>query len=84
MRHRAAHIRTDVWEENVTFNIRLERISELQLLVTANVVLRWPILVTLMMENVRPSETSILTRTTRRHIPEDCILRHPDQILQPV
>jgi hypothetical protein len=46
----------------------------IQSLVTANLVPSSPILVTLMMEVIRPSETSVLTRTTRRHIPEDGII----------
>jgi hypothetical protein len=45
-----------------------------QLLITVNVVSSSTILVTVMMEALRFSETSVLPRDTRRNIPEDGIL----------
>jgi hypothetical protein len=71
MLRRVAVVRTDVLEESSASVIRVIRIGEL---VTVNVVPSSPILVTLMIEELRSSETSVLTRVKLRHIPEDGIL----------
>jgi hypothetical protein len=82
---RVALVLTDVSEELTASIIRMTRIGELGImlavtsnrrlrLVTANVVLSSRILVTLMMEALRSSKTSVLTRATQRNITEDGIL----------
>jgi hypothetical protein len=94
MLRRVALVRTDVSEEPSASIIKMTRIGELgtltvssnrilgsvpRLLVTANVIPSSPILVTLMMEGLGVSETSVLRRGTGHNIPEDTFLRRtPD------
>jgi hypothetical protein len=66
--------RTDVSEEPIAFIMRMTRIIVLPFIITANVVPRSLILVTLMMEEIRSFETSVLTTATWRNIPEGGIL----------
>jgi hypothetical protein len=72
LRH-VALVRTDVSEDLSASIIKVTKIGELGMLVTANVVSSSPILVTLMMEALSSSKTSVLTRATWNNIPEDTI-----------
>jgi hypothetical protein len=73
MLRRVALVGTDVSEERIASSVLL-------LLVTANVPSS-PILVILSVKAmIRSSESSVLTRTTRRHIPQDSILHTGRQI----
>jgi hypothetical protein len=56
----------------------------LRLLATANVVPTSPILITLMMDAIRSTETTVLTTATRYNITEDDILHsHCRENLKP-
>jgi hypothetical protein len=73
MLRRVALVRTDVSEELSASIIFLRSVR--RLIVKANVVPSSPILVTLMLDALSSSETTVLTRVTRRSIPEDGILQ---------
>jgi hypothetical protein len=73
--------------ERISYIIKMERIKDLGttlavtnnflvslLVITADVVPSLSILVTLIMEMIRSSETLVFTRATRHHVPEDCDL----------
>jgi hypothetical protein len=80
MLRRVAHIRTFSSNEHITSISTVKIISELRALTVTSSL----ILFNLMLEAIRSSETSLLTRVTRRHIPGDGILysRHRE-ILKP-
>jgi hypothetical protein len=74
MWHSVGIVGTDVSEEHEVSIFKVERLSELGTLAVTSRLASSLILSTLEMEGVHSSETSVLTRATRRHFPEDGIL----------
>jgi hypothetical protein len=80
---RVALVKTDVSENVIAYITKVTRIGKLgtTLTVTSNrstlrsIVPNTPIFVTLMMEAIFSSQTSVLTRVTRRNIPEVAAVR---------
>jgi hypothetical protein len=77
MRIRVTLFRTDVSEEGISSIMKVERIRELGTKLAVN--RNWS---TLMMEAIISFEMSVLTRATRRHIPEEGILHIPCKIFK--
>jgi hypothetical protein len=76
---RVVLLRTDVSEEHVAFNFRVERTSDLRTTLATtrqtDVVPSSLILSALKMEARHSSELSVLKITTQHHIPEEIIIQ---------